>query len=68
MAHTNVIVSQGVELFIALEFFGVTSEVGADQALRNVSILAEPLPVHLGKLAFPGLPESRWDLDDDIPF
>lgn len=71
LAHTSFVVPQGIELFLALEFFGVGPGVAAEDALSKVTILTEPIPVIVGRIRFPGIPETRWgfdDMNDDIPF
>jgi hypothetical protein len=71
LARTSLVVNQGVELFLALEFLGIHPELSVMAALRNVSVLTEPLQVQVGKVRFPGLPQPRWsldDMDDDVPF
>jgi len=68
LAHTSLVVNQGLEVSLVLEFVGLKGTSTANAALRNVSVTSEPLPVHLGWIIFPGIQEPRWAWDDDIPF
>lgn len=73
LARTNLVVDQGFEITLALEFLDLFPGIAPELALSQLSLVEKPLPVKLGRVQFPGVEISKAgsyfdDSEDDIPF
>ena len=69
LASTSVVLNQGFELTVGMEFSQIGERPDPMDAVSKVFLLEKALRVEVGRIRFPGLDHrSGFDLDDDIPF